>query len=132
MTRITTTHAVADKNNRVASELPRIRTSPRKSWPRAAARSLGAGFQTGSCRNKRTSPRPDQYPISNVPESSIDSGSSIGRRWRQQIAEPADGLDDVDVELLADAPDEHLDGVGVTIEILVIEMLDQLGARHHA
>ena len=29
-------------------ELPRIRTSPRKSWPPAEARSMGVDFQTGS------------------------------------------------------------------------------------
>src|ERR1700676_2774525 len=54
----------------------------------------------------------------------------IGRR--EQIAEAADGLDDVDPELLADTADEDLDRVGVAVEILVVEMLDQLGARHHA
>ena len=51
---------------------------------------------------------------------------------REQIAEPAHGLDDVDAELLADAADEHLDGVGIAVEVLVVEMLDQFGARHHA
>src|ERR1700742_2158608 len=54
-----------------------------------------------------------------------------GRR-RQQISEAADGLNDVDIELLADAPDEDLDGVGVAVEVLVVEMLDQFGARHYA
>src|SRR5436190_20565759 len=58
--------------------------------------------------------------------------SRTRRRRRQEIAEPAHGLDDVDLELLANAPDEHLDGVGVAVEILVVEMLDELGARHHA
>src|ERR1700748_3290223 len=52
--------------------------------------------------------------------------------WRQQISEAPDGLDDVDIQLFADAADEHLDGVGVAVEVLVVEMLDQLGARHHA
>src|SRR5262245_45694668 len=55
----------------------------------------------------------------------------IARR-REQIAEPAHGLDDVDAELLADAADEHLDGVGVAVEILVVEMLHQLAARDHS
>src|ERR1700676_927713 len=54
----------------------------------------------------------------------------IGRR--EQIAEAADGLNDVDPELLADTADEDLDRVGVAVEILVVEMLDQLGARHRA
>ena len=50
----------------------------------------------------------------------------------EQIAEAAHGLDHVDAELLADAADEDLDRVGVAVEILVVEMLDQFGARHHA
>src|SRR5262245_17813891 len=49
----------------------------------------------------------------------------------EQIPEPAHGLDHIDAELFPDAPDEHLDGVGVAVEILVVEMLDQFGARHH-
>src|ERR1700730_9382063 len=55
----------------------------------------------------------------------------IGRR-RQQITEAAHGLDDLDAELLANAADEHLDGVGIAVEILIVEMLDQFGARYHA
>src|SRR5659263_398060 len=50
----------------------------------------------------------------------------------KQIAETAHGLDDLDPEFLADAADEHLDGVAIAVEVLVVEMLDQLGARHHA
>src|ERR1700687_5451332 len=55
----------------------------------------------------------------------------IARRG-EQIAEPAHGLDDVHAELLADAADEDLDGVGVAVEVLVVEMLDQLAARDPA
>src|SRR5712671_1706849 len=55
----------------------------------------------------------------------------IARR-REQVAEPAYGLDDVDAELLANAADEDLDGVGVAVEVLVVKMLDQLAARDHA
>src|SRR5712672_508352 len=51
----------------------------------------------------------------------------IGRR--EQIAEAAHGLDHVDAELLADAADEDLDRVGVPVEILVVQVLDQLRAR---
>src|SRR5437667_10960513 len=58
---------------------------------------------------------------------------SAASRWRrQQIAKPPHGLDDVDVQLLADASDEYFDGIGVAVEILIIEMLDQFGARHYA
>src|SRR6478752_10215617 len=53
-------------------------------------------------------------------------------RWREQISQAAYSLDDFDPQLFADATDEHLDRVGVAIEILVVEMLDQLGTRHHA
>src|SRR5262245_14808378 len=54
----------------------------------------------------------------------------IARR-AQQIAEAAHRLDAVDAELLADAADEHFDGVGIAIEVLVVEMLDQFRTRHH-
>src|SRR6185295_7468723 len=54
-------------------------------------------------------------------------GSCDGRR--EQVAEPAHGLDHVDAELLADAADEHLDGVAVAIKVLIVKVLDQFGAR---
>src|SRR5215467_10571240 len=76
-TRMTTVHAVADKNRRSASELARI-----------------------------------------------------GRR-RQQVTEATHGLNDLDAELLADTADEHLDGIGIAVEVLVVKMLDKLGARHN-
>src|SRR4029079_9194982 len=53
-------------------------------------------------------------------------------RVREAVAEPADSLDEIDGKLLAQAPDEHLDGIGVAVEILLVEMLDQLGARDDA
>src|SRR5689334_17121273 len=52
----------------------------------------------------------------------------VGRS--QQIAEPAYGLNDIDAELFTNAPDEHFDGVRVAVEILIVQMLDQLGARN--
>jgi len=45
----------------------------------------------------------------------------IGRR--QQITKSSHRLDHVDAELFANAPDENLDRVGVTIEVLVVQML---------
>src|SRR5271168_2353502 len=54
----------------------------------------------------------------------------IGRR--EQITETAHRLDHIDAELLADAADEDLDRIGVAVEVLVVEMLDELGPRHHA
>ena len=43
-----------------------------------------------------------------------------------EVAEAARGLDDVDAELLAQAPDEHLDRIRIAVEILLVEMLDDL------
>src|ERR1700730_14416838 len=47
---------------------------------------------------------------------------------RQTIAEPANGLDHVRRDLLPQAPDENLDGIGIAVEVLLVEMLDQLRA----
>src|SRR5271154_3345750 len=52
--------------------------------------------------------------------------------WREQIAEAAHRLYDVDAEFFADAADEDLDRIGVAVKVLIVEMLDQFGARHHA
>src|SRR5882757_6680808 len=68
-----------------------------------------------------------------VAEKNSRSASELRRiaRRREEIAQPPHRLDDVDAELLADAADEDLDGVGIAVEVLVVEMLDQLAARHH-
>src|SRR5580698_9140109 len=97
ISRMTATQAVADRNNRVASELRRIRGSSRTIFRRAAS-------AWGTGRQKRP-----------TPEQSIggDVGSTARRRGCQQIAKPSDGLDDIDLELLADAADENLDRVRV-------------------
>src|ERR1700674_1161022 len=55
----------------------------------------------------------------------------IGRR-AEQVTEATHGLDHVVAELLAQAANEHLDGIGIAVEVLIVEMLDELGARHHA
>src|ERR1700682_2400491 len=66
-------------------------------------------------------------------EKNRRSASELARIGRgEEIAQTADGLNHVDAELLADAADENLDGVGVAVEILVVEMLDQLRAPEHA
>src|SRR5262249_23012266 len=69
-----------------------------------------------------------------VAEKNSLSASELRRiAWRrQQIAEPAHGLDHVDTELPADTADKDFDGVGIAIEILVVEVLDQLAAGAHA
>src|SRR5689334_13344165 len=65
-----------------------------------------------------------------------DSDSSLGRRTAQfgifqRIAKPAHRLNKARVQLLAQAADEDLDRVGVAVEILVVEMLHQFGARYN-
>src|SRR5947209_8986181 len=121
MARITTSQAVADRNSRLASELAAIGGVP-----------AGTGWRIVGRHD------PTKGPVSGRPSSPRGikgrqqaSAASRGRRG-QQIAEPADGLDDVDVELLADAADEHLDRVGVAVKVLVVEMLDEFGAGHDA
>ena len=65
-------------------------------------------------------------------ESDKPKASELRRiiRLGHAIAHAADGLQHIDAELLAQAADEDLDGVRVAVEILVVEMLDQLGARN--
>src|SRR5258705_4941098 len=73
--------------------------------------------------------------------TAIDAVAQANRRtaselprisWRREkISKPANRLDDVDPELLADAADEDLDRIRIAIEILVVEVLDELGARDH-
>src|SRR5689334_21151094 len=53
------------------------------------------------------------------------------RRIVETVTQTTHGLDEIGVELLAQAADKHLDRVGVAIEVLVVEMLDQFGSRHH-
>jgi len=53
-------------------------------------------------------------------------------RGHQHVAEPAHRLDDVDSQLLAHAADKDLDRVRIAIEVLIVEMLDEFGAGHHA
>src|SRR5690348_16779724 len=49
------------------------------------------------------------------------------RRLFKAVAEAADGGDHVGAELLADARHEHLDRVRIAVEVLIVDMLDQLG-----
>src|SRR5262245_41866673 len=54
------------------------------------------------------------------------------RRGIEQIAQTANGLDQIDAELLSQAPDKNLDGVGIAVEVLIVEMLNEFGARDDA
>src|SRR5687767_14341800 len=49
----------------------------------------------------------------------------------EAVAKSTDGSDHVGTQLLADAGDEDLDGVGIAVEILVVDVFDQLGAADH-
>src|SRR5690606_26531182 len=52
-------------------------------------------------------------------------------RLAYPVTHAAHRLDHVDAHLLAQATDEHLDRIGIAVEILVVQMLDQFRARHH-
>src|ERR1051326_5562215 len=108
-TRITTIQAVADRNRRSASELA---PTSRDSRPR---RFTGATSVLDNATMWRARKRPP----------------ALARRG-QEIAEPPDGLDAIDSALLADSSNEYFDRIGIPVEILVVEVLDQLRARHHA
>src|ERR1051325_288865 len=43
------------------------------------------------------------------------------------VAEAAPGLDEVGPELLAQAIDQHFDHVGILVEVLIVDVLGQLG-----
>src|SRR5690242_1815648 len=65
-----------------------------------------------------------------------DRDSSLSRRAAQfgifqRIAKPAHRLNEARVEFLAQAAYEDLDRVGVAVEILVVKMLHQFGARYN-
>src|SRR4051812_13485028 len=122
MARITTSHAVADRNRRFASELAGIGMIPE----------ARGGMASELMTRTRPLPRRPSSQDTSRQDSSKHRASGAGGRRGQEIAEATDSLDDVDVELLADAADEDLDGVGVAVEVLVVEMLDQLGAGHNA
>src|SRR6188508_1514701 len=59
-------------------------------------------------------------------KSACDSGNPDG--LLEAVAQAPDGGDDVGPQFLADARHEHLDRVRIAIEILIVDMLDQLGA----
>src|SRR5262245_59734706 len=63
------------------------------------------------------------------------SGVSVTRpsslRRPHAVPHAAHRLDHVDAHLLAQASDKHLDRIGIAVEILVVEMLDQFRARDH-
>src|ERR1700692_114312 len=72
-------------------------------------------------------------PVQAVAHRNRRSASELARIGRrEQIPETAHGLDHVNAELFADAADKYFDGIGIAIEILVVEMLDKFGAGNDA
>src|SRR5829696_8290826 len=66
-------------------------------------------------------------------EKNRRSASELARIGRgEEITESAHRLDHVDAQLFADAADENLNGIRIAIEVLVIKVLDEFRARHHA
>ena len=49
----------------------------------------------------------------------------------EAIAQPTHGLDPFGADLAPHAADEDFDGVGIPVEILIVEVLDQLGPADH-
>src|SRR6185369_98553 len=65
-----------------------------------------------------------------------DRDSSLSRRAAQfgifqRIAKPAHRLNEARVEFLAQAAYEDFDRVGIAIEVLIVKMLHQFGARYY-
>src|SRR6185312_69093 len=48
----------------------------------------------------------------------------------QAVTKAAHGMDQVGVQFLAQAADKDFDGVGIAVEILIVKMLHQFGARN--
>ena len=47
---------------------------------------------------------------------------------RHPVAQPADGLDDIGAQLAPQPADKDFDGVGIEVEILIVEMFRQFRA----
>ena len=58
----------------------------------------------------------------------------LRRAWGEgnAVAEPAHGMNDIGRDFAAKPPNEDFDGVRIAVEILLIEMIDKLRARHDA
>src|SRR6185312_9419804 len=87
---------------------------------------------------ERTKPPTTSASIAQIAAAAIrraareSSRKMFGTKGRifQAIAQAAHRLDQIGVQLFAQPADEHFDGVGVAVEILIVEMLHQFGARH--
>src|SRR5579871_1000048 len=72
--------------------------------------------------------------LHNVAATIRRTASELGRiaGFDDAITEAAYGLDQVGRDFLTQPADENLDRIRVAVEVLIIEVLDQLGARDHA
>src|SRR5690348_4408178 len=95
--------------------------------------------------------RRDRLPVCGARARAVDAASSAGaavstgggspaeavslaRRLVgivEAVAKSTDGCDHVGPQLLANPGDEDLDRVGIAVEILIVDMLDQFGAADH-
>src|SRR6185503_1917710 len=103
----------------------RAPAGPRSTAPRrrsCAASASRYAPRAGRCAARRGEPPPPPSP--GRLHRSTD-------RFLETVTEAADGGDDVGAQFLADARDEYLDGVRIAVEILVVDMLDELGPADH-
>src|SRR5580765_665150 len=63
-------------------------------------------------------------------ESSLGAIVAVSFRNFEAIAKTTHRLNEICVQFLAQASDEHFYRIGVAVEILIVKMLDQLGARY--
>src|SRR5258706_2949466 len=64
-------------------------------------------------------------------ERELNLRAIFGVRIFKAIAKATHRLNEIGVQLSPQASDEHLDCIGVAIEILIIKMLHELCARNH-
>src|ERR1043165_9535175 len=75
-------------------------------------------------------PGRNHVTLRNVRRPGPSCSSPAFLRLFEAVAEPANRGDDVRPELFANSCDEDLDRVGIAVEVLIVDMLDQFGAAH--
>src|ERR1700761_4352066 len=101
--------------------------SPSMSAWRAASKLFCAAMRKALDRTAPPSSKPSKVHIAAAAIRRAERDSSLSRRAAQfgifkRIAKPAHRLDQACVQLLAQAPDENLDRVGITVEVLIVQM----------
>src|SRR3978361_2379418 len=110
--------------------------SPRMSAWRAASKLFCAAIRKAFDRTAPPTNSPSKVQTAAAAIRRDDKDSSLSRRAAQfgifqRIAKPAHRLNKARVDFLAQAADKDLDRIGVAVEILIVEMFHQFGARHH-